>query len=344
MANEILRPDVSESVHSNINNKKMSSTEKFCLRWNDFESNISEAFRELREEKDFFNVTLACDDDQLQAHKVILSACSPFFRNIFRRNKHEHPLLYLKGVNYTNLVSVLNFMYHGEVNVAQEELNSFLAVAEDLKVKGLTQSNSTDNRPPTSSSKPKNDDYQRKTETFTRPSKHPQPQVKPSSAQSTPYPHHDDVQELVPVKSEPVVHDIPDTQTITPYNQYSAYQEQGEDRVVADPGIEYGVEEYGDYGQYSEDNYSAGTGLAQEHDENKGLDDLIAQSMKTVVDELGNRMWKCEVCNRINKDKTNTSKHVETHFQGFAHHCPLCGKQSKSREAMRKHMSYYHKR
>ena len=75
-----------------------------------------------------------------------------------------------------------------------------------------------------------------------------------------------------------------------------------------------------------------------------GLDDLIAQSMKTVVDELGNRMWKCEVCNRINKDKTNTSKHVETHFQGFAHHCPLCGKQSKSREAMRKHMSYYHKR
>ena len=141
MANEILRPDVSESVHSNINNKKMSSTEKFCLRWNDFESNISEAFRELREEKDFFNVTLACDDDQLQAHKVILSACSPFFRNIFRRNKHEHPLLYLKGVNYTNLVSVLNCMYHGEVNVAQEDLNTFLAVAEDLEVKGLTQSN-----------------------------------------------------------------------------------------------------------------------------------------------------------------------------------------------------------
>merc|ERR1712004_734418 len=58
---------------------KMAS-EKFCLRWNDFESNISVAFRELREEKDFFDVTLACDDSQVQAHKVILSACSPFFR------------------------------------------------------------------------------------------------------------------------------------------------------------------------------------------------------------------------------------------------------------------------
>jgi len=118
----------------------MGAAEKFCLRWNDFESNISSAFRELREDKDFFDVTLACEDsDQLQAHKVILSACSPFFRTVLRRNRHDHPLLYLKGVKYLDLVAVLNFMYHGEVNVAQEELNSFLAVAEDLKVKGLTQ-------------------------------------------------------------------------------------------------------------------------------------------------------------------------------------------------------------
>jgi hypothetical protein len=125
------------------------STEKFCLRWNDFESNISVAFRELREEQDFFDVTLACDDDDhVEAHRVILSACSPFFRSVLRRTKHAHPLLYLKGVKHADLVSVLNFMYHGEVNVAQEELNSFLAVAEELKVKGLTQQNGgqTDDR------------------------------------------------------------------------------------------------------------------------------------------------------------------------------------------------------
>jgi hypothetical protein len=54
------------------------NSEKFCLRWNDFEGNISAAFRELRDDKDFFDVTLACDDEQIQAHKVILSACSPF--------------------------------------------------------------------------------------------------------------------------------------------------------------------------------------------------------------------------------------------------------------------------
>ena len=91
------------------------SSEKFCLKWNDFESNISGAFRELREEKDFFDVTLACDDNQIKAHKVIISACSPFFRNVLRQNPHQHPLLYMRGVSFTDLQSVLTFMYQGEV-------------------------------------------------------------------------------------------------------------------------------------------------------------------------------------------------------------------------------------
>ena len=123
--------------------------EKFCLRWNDFENNISNSFRELRNDKDFFDVTLACEDNQLQAHKVILSACSPWFREILKKNPHPHPLLYLKSVKYDNVLSVLNFMYHGEVNIAQDDLNSFLAVAEDLQVKGLTQgTRSTSSQPP----------------------------------------------------------------------------------------------------------------------------------------------------------------------------------------------------
>ena len=76
--------------------------EKFCLRWNDFESNISTAFKEVGEDKDIFDVTITCGDEQIQAHKVILSACSPFFRTVLRNNRHEHPLLYLKGVTYND--------------------------------------------------------------------------------------------------------------------------------------------------------------------------------------------------------------------------------------------------
>jgi len=75
--------------------------------------------------------------------QVIIAACSPFFRTVLQRNPHTHPLLYLKGVKLSNLKQVLDFMYNGEVNVAQEELNTFLNVAEDLKVKGLTRNQSS---------------------------------------------------------------------------------------------------------------------------------------------------------------------------------------------------------
>ena len=120
----------------------MASSEKFCLKWNDFETNISSTFKEIKNDQDFMDVTLACDTDQITAHKVVLSACSPFFRNVLKRNPHQHPLLYMKGVKYSDLESLLNFMYFGEVSIAQDELNSFLGVAEELKVKGLTQNNS----------------------------------------------------------------------------------------------------------------------------------------------------------------------------------------------------------
>ena len=62
-------------------------TEKFCLRWNDFERNISSAFKQIKDSKDFFDVTLACDDDQINAHKVIIAACSPLFQNILKHAK-----------------------------------------------------------------------------------------------------------------------------------------------------------------------------------------------------------------------------------------------------------------
>ena len=113
-------------------------SEKFCLKWNDFESNISSAFRELRNDGELFDVTLAtADEEHLPAHKVILAGCSGFFRNIFKRSgSHQSLLFYLKGVSSREMTSILTFMYNGEVSVAQGDLNNFLQVAEDLRVKG----------------------------------------------------------------------------------------------------------------------------------------------------------------------------------------------------------------
>ena len=114
-------------------------SEKFCLKWNDFESNFSSAIKTIREESEFCDITLASDTDQVSAHKVILSASSPFFKTVLRRNNHQHPLIYLRGVAFSDLEAVINFIYHGEVSVAQEDLNSFLQLAEDLQIKGLHQ-------------------------------------------------------------------------------------------------------------------------------------------------------------------------------------------------------------
>ena len=117
--------------------------ENFCLKWQHFEANLSTAFQELRTEGDFFDVTLASGDgQQIEAHKVVLSACSPFFRDLLRKYRHPQPLLFLKGVKFSEIVSILHFMYIGEVNVSQADLTSFLSVAEELKVKGLTKQES----------------------------------------------------------------------------------------------------------------------------------------------------------------------------------------------------------
>ena len=121
-------------------NSKMaqSSDEKLCLQWNDFQTNLTLAFRDLREDKEFTDVTLACEDgQQVEAHKVVLISSSPFFKSLLQRNKHPHPLIYMRGLKSKDLVAMIDFLYHGEANVYQESLDSFLAIAEDLQLKGL---------------------------------------------------------------------------------------------------------------------------------------------------------------------------------------------------------------
>ena len=112
--------------------------QKLCLQWDDFQDNIKTAFGKLREVNDFADVTLACEDgQQVEAHKVILASSSPFFQKLLRRNDHPHPLIYMRGVKSDDLLAIMDFLYNGEANVSQENLDSFLAFAEELQLKGL---------------------------------------------------------------------------------------------------------------------------------------------------------------------------------------------------------------
>lgn len=333
----------------------MSSSEKFCLRWNDFETNISSAFRELREEKDFFDVTLACDDSQLQAHKLILSACSPFFRNVLRRNPHQHPLLYLKGVKYNELLAVLNFMYLGEVNVAQEELNSFLSVAEDLRVKGLTQGNTEksssnyDDKSKQMVNRVRSDFHPPEIITTPSQSKRPQrsnqqqphplhtgskPEAAQSSYSSTP---DEEIQELIPVKSEP--RECPISISSAPQAQTQYVDHQSEGTIALDES--YAEENY-DYGQY-EESYDTNMEMAMPSigaDGSKDLETLIATKMSKNFE--GD--WQCNDCLKTSKVKTNIFEHIEaTHVDSPGYQCELCDKFCRTRNALRNHKNFKHK-
>jgi len=355
-------------------------TEKFCLRWNDFESNISVAFRELREDKDFFDVTLACDDEQMQAHKVILSACSPFFRNVLRKNPHQHPLLYLKGVKYTDLQAVLNFMYHGEVNVAQEELNSFLAVAEDLRVKGLTQNNSGGGGG-TSGSRKENNYSVPKSPPATKsaprpppsdptpPPKRPRPAMPsmPSPSVSVPSPHpnkadgrqiqpfgqddDDDIQEVVPVKSEPR-----DTSNViaTP----SPYPAPSHSQALANPEMDDSMSNYGqddsydDYGQYGADggdqSYDGAlvdpNMVAADGNKGNGVNMSLEEACELYLKKVAPGRIVCTLCGKESPAITNAKYHLEAkHFPTEGYSCEICQKFCKTRHGLSCHMSKHHR-
>jgi len=116
----------------------MNNMDKFCLNWNGYDTNIRESFRKLREDQRLFDVTLVTDDGQhIQAHKIILSAGSHFFSDIFLKSNQTNMLIYLKGINSVQLKHLLDFIYNAEASVGQEELKEFLETGKELQVKGF---------------------------------------------------------------------------------------------------------------------------------------------------------------------------------------------------------------
>ncbi|KAL0101035.1 hypothetical protein PUN28_018710 [Cardiocondyla obscurior] len=113
------------------------SSKEFSLKWNNFSSNLTSGFLSHLSENDLVDVTLAVEGQLLAVHKLVLSVCSPYFKNIFKENPCQHPVIILKDVKYTEITSLLKFMYQGEVNVKQEDLPNFLKLAQMLQIKGL---------------------------------------------------------------------------------------------------------------------------------------------------------------------------------------------------------------
>ncbi|XP_077516188.1 uncharacterized protein LOC144126116 isoform X3 [Amblyomma americanum] len=114
-------------------------SQQFCLKWNNHQPNMLAVFEQLLSNEALVDVTLACEGLSLKAHRMVLSACSPFFQALFVENPCKHPIVILKDMRYMDLKAIVEFMYRGEVNVSQDQLTALLKTAETLKVKGLAE-------------------------------------------------------------------------------------------------------------------------------------------------------------------------------------------------------------
>jgi len=321
----------------------MEDNEKFCLRWNEFESNISVAFKQIREEKDLFDVTLSCGSKQIQAHKLILSASSTFFKTVLRQNVHPHPLLYLKGVQFKDIKAVLDFMYHGEVSVAQEDLNSFLTIAEDLQVKGLTQesssvknqskileSESVNSQAPAAS---KRQSIAGLREQNLRASGHDEDKpLNPCRSITRDNYHRESYPSAVKAEPEQAV-------TLLPYEVNTVSE------VGADDSHE--IDGYEDLDYAEQQHYETDESyLNQNYDGTIGLDSQGSIDVSTYIvigySEAGMKTFSCQLCGKSFKNNAHVKTHIENVHAGEKVQCGVCNRILKNKQSLITHCSTQH--
>ena len=114
--------------------------EMLGLQWSTYATHLSKTFSGLFNKSDFSDVTLVCEDDKtINAHKFILCSSSSFFEKILLLNPHNNPMIYLKGIKFTELESIVRFIYLGKTEVRQNDLSDFIEAAKDLNINGLKE-------------------------------------------------------------------------------------------------------------------------------------------------------------------------------------------------------------
>ena len=130
-----------ETTHDELAHFSVMHQEKFTLTWDTYQDHLREVMRDMMMSEEFADVTLVSDDKKtIRAHRNILSACSPVFKDILQmETQNHHPVIYLSGIQYSEIESILQFIYLGQANIYPERMSKVIMVAKNLQIKELSK-------------------------------------------------------------------------------------------------------------------------------------------------------------------------------------------------------------
>jgi len=273
--------------------------------------NLMSNVKNIRNNNELIDVTLVGDDGiQIGAHMVMLSACSTFFRNIFVNMKHRHPFLYLRGMKSLNISAVLDFIYHGEVQVLQEHLQNFLDMAEDLGIQGLTN-------------------------------------LKPVQTEPTMNIVKNIEMKIVEEKGvDPLVEKSADKENSEEgyKGDLSGLIEDFVDQITNREMLKYETLSMEEVEAPAFNNEEVVANNVFLGDGNDALIQSLEKQIEEITQPMADGFWGCKRCGKVMKKKQHIKNHAESHLIGYSHPCPYCGKRSKTRNALTNHISYFHKK
>jgi len=121
--------------------------QQYCLKWNNHQTNMMKVFTRLLNHQHFTDVILAAEGRSIKCHKMVLSACSSYFEQLFINFSEPNQIVILKDTSFLDISAIVDFMYRGEINVSQDRLSSLLKTAENLKVRGLAEVSGDEKEP-----------------------------------------------------------------------------------------------------------------------------------------------------------------------------------------------------